>query len=64
LYIEIPYRWHGAASALMGYVEENSKKNGAKALRSSTGSQNFKSLRLHEKAGFYVYRYKFEKLIR
>ena len=61
IYIEDRYRGGGIASYLLTYAEENAKKNGAKVIRSGTGCANSASIALHEKMGFYVYIYEFEK---
>ncbi len=61
IYIEDKFRGMGIASDLLKYSEEKAKKNGAKVIRSGTGCENFASIALHEKIGYYVYRYEFEK---
>lgn len=61
IYIEEAYRQNGFADALISYAEEKAKKNGARVIRSGTGCENFKSVNLHKKLGFYQYRYEFEK---
>ena len=47
----------------MEYAENNARKNDAKVIRSGTGRDNLKSIGLHEKLGYYQYRYEFEKLL-
>lgn len=63
IYIEKEYRQSGIASQLIKYAEDKAKINGAKVIRSGTGCENIASIRLHEKLGFYQYRYEFEKLL-
>ncbi len=61
IYIEPEYRNRGIAIDLLKYAEENAKQNGAVVIRSGTGCENSASLALHEKTGYYVYRYELEK---
>jgi len=63
LYVEEAFRKSGVASYLMEYAENSARKNGAKVIRSGTGRDNVKSFNLHEKLGYYQYRYEFEKLL-
>jgi len=63
VYIEDEYRKLGIASELLQYSENNAKKNGAQVIRSGTGCENIKSIKLHEKLGYYPYRYEFEKVL-
>lgn len=63
IYIEEQFRNDGIATLLMEYAELKAKENGAKVIRSGTGCENIKSLGLHEKLGYYQYRYEFEKLL-
>lgn len=63
IYIEEDLRGHGIAAELFRYAEEKAKRNGADVIRSGTGCENFKSIKLHEKLGFYQYRYEFEKVL-
>ena len=60
IYIEDEFRTLGIASLLMEYAETKAKENGAKVIRSGTGCENIKSIGLHEKLGYYQYRYEFE----
>ena len=64
LYVEENYRGTGIATYLMEYAEKSAKENGAKVIRSGTGCENIKSKNLHEKMGYYQYRFEFEKLLR
>ena len=45
------------------YIQKLSRFNTAKVIRSGTGCENAKSIRLHEKLGYYQYRYEFEKVL-
>ena len=63
LYIEDKFRAIGVATKLMDYAEIKAKENGAKVIRSGTGCENNNSIALHEKLGYYQYRYEFEKLL-
>jgi GNAT superfamily N-acetyltransferase len=63
IYVEDGFRSKGIAFILMEYAEEKARASGAKVIRSGTGCENNKSLRLHEKLGYYQYRYEFEKLL-
>jgi len=48
----------------MDYAEQSARRNGAKVIRSGTGCENTKSQGLHQKLGYYLYRYEYEKLLR
>lgn len=63
IYIEEEFCEHGIAAELFRYAEEKAKLNGASVIRSGTGCENIRSIRLHEKLGFYTYRYEFEKVL-
>ena len=63
IYIEDDFRGSGIATVLMEYAEIKAKENGAKVIRSGTGCENIKSIGLHEKLGYYQYRYEFEKVL-
>ena len=63
IYVEAEFRAAGIASLLMEYAESKARENGAKVIRSGTGCENIKSIKLHEKQGYYQYRYEFEKLL-
>jgi len=63
IYVEEEFRGAGIASLLMRYAEAKAKENGAKVIRSGTGCENIKSVGLHNKLGYYQYRYEFEKLL-
>jgi ribosomal protein S18 acetylase RimI-like enzyme len=63
IYIEEAYRRTGVASYLMDYAEQHAKWYGAKVIRSGTGCENIISQAMHEKAGYYVYRYEYEKVL-
>ena len=63
IYIEEPYRKSGVATYLMDYAEKSAKQNGAKVIRSGTGCENVKSQGLHEKMGYYQYRFEYEKVL-
>ena len=63
IYVEEEYRNMGIAEKLMKYAETKVKENGAKIIRSGTGIENIKSFNLHDKLGYYQYRYEFEKLL-
>lgn len=61
IYIEETFRQQGIAGTLIEYAQSKAKAYGAKVMRSGTGCENVPSIRLHEKLGFYQYRYEFEK---
>ena len=61
IYMEEPYRGHGIAAELMTYAENEARENGAKGIRSGTGCENLRSVRLHNKLSYYQYRYEFKK---
>lgn len=63
IYIEEDYRRSGLAAQLISYAEDKARQSGAKVIRSGTGCENIKSIRLHEKLGYYQYRYEFEKVL-
>ena len=63
IYVEEEYRNMRIAETLMKYAETKAKENGAIVIRSGTGIENTKSLNLHNKLGYYQYRYEFEKLL-
>lgn len=63
IYIEEQFRSMGIASELLEYAEQKAQSNGAKVIRSGTGCENARSIRLHEKRGYYPYRFEFEKLL-
>ena len=63
IYIEDNFRALGIATKLMAYAETKARENGAKVIRSGTGCENNKSISLHEKLGYYQYRYEFEKIL-
>ena len=67
IYVEDEFRRTGIAAELMKYAEAKAKAkakgNGSKVIRSGTGSENHKSIALHEKMGYYQYRHEFEKLL-
>ena len=63
IYIEDEFRNKGIAELLMKYAETKAKESGAKVIRSGTGRDNIKSFNLHNKLGYYQYRYEFEKLL-
>jgi len=64
LYVEENFRRAGVAADLMDYAEQAAKRNGAKVIRSGTGCENFKSQGLHQKMGYYQYRFEYEKVLR
>lgn len=61
VYVEEAYRHQGIAGELLAYAEQNARRHGAKVIRSGTGCENTGSIRLHQKCGYYPYRYEFEK---
>ena len=61
VFVEEAFRKRGIAEKLFRYAEENAIRHGARVLRSGTGCENLPSIRLHEKMGYYQYRYEFEK---
>ena len=61
IYVDEKYREKGIATELIKYAKEAAKRNGADVIRSGTGCENSASIKLHEKLGFYTYRYEFEK---
>ena len=63
LYVVEGQRRTGLGSAVLAYVEVKVKEAGVRVLRSGTGAGNTASIRLHEKGGFRMYRYEFEKRI-
>jgi len=63
IYVEEEYRKNGIAVYLMDYAEKNAKRNGAKVIRSGTGCENIKSQGLHQKLGYYQYRFEYEKVL-
>jgi GNAT superfamily N-acetyltransferase len=63
VYVEEAYRGKGVASILMDYAEQSAKQNGAKVIRSGTGCENAKSQGLHQKLGYYQYRFEYEKVL-
>ena len=63
IYIEPQYRRMGLAEYLMEYAENMARQNSAQVLRSGTGCENRASIDMHEKLGFYQYRYEYEKLL-
>ena len=58
------YRRRGIATMIMGHVEQVAKERGANVLRSGTGIDNQASRRLHEKLGFQVIYFNYEKPLR
>lgn len=61
LCVEEGYRRKGIASMALGLVEREAQQLGIKVLRSGTGASNQASTRLHEKNGYTIYRYEYEK---
>lgn len=51
------------APQLYEYAEAKARRNGAKVIRSGIGLCNRVSVQLHERLGFALYRYEFEKLL-
>jgi GNAT superfamily N-acetyltransferase len=64
IYVEEAHRRTGVALYLMDYAEQSAKRNGAKVIRSGTGCENVKSQGLHQKLGYYQYRFEYEKVLR
>ena len=64
IYVEEEFRNMRIAENLMQYAESKAKENGATVIRSGTGCENNKSINLHNKLGYYQYRYEFEKLLK
>ena len=64
IYVEEAYRRTGVALYLMDYAEQSAKRNDAKVIRSGTGCENIKSQGLHQKLGYYQYRFEYEKVLR
>ena len=64
IYVEKAYRGTGVAKYLMNYAEQSAKNDGAKVIRSGTGSENTISTSLHQSMGYYQYRIEYEKLLR
>lgn len=64
IYVEEACRRAGIAGKLLRYAENRARLNGARVIRSGTGCENIKSIRLHEKQGYAPYRYEFEKILR
>lgn len=63
IYVDESFRRMGIADALLEYAEQKARLNGAKVIRSGTGCENMRSIRLHEKHGYYQYRLEYEKLL-
>ena len=63
LYIEKHFRRQGISSQLFAYAEEKALAAGANLLRSGTGRENAASIAMHQKLGYAIYRYEFEKKI-
>jgi len=63
IYIEDNFRALGIATRLMTYAENKARENKANVIRSGTGCENNKSIILHEKLGYYQYRYEYEKVL-
>lgn len=63
VYIEESFRGLGIADELLEYAEQRARLNGAKVIRSGTGCENIRSIKLHEKRGYYQYRLEFEKTL-
>ena len=63
IFVEEAYRRHGIAAYLMDYAEQSAKQNGAKVIRSATGCENIPSQKLHQKMGYYQYRFEYEKVL-
>jgi GNAT superfamily N-acetyltransferase len=61
IFVDEPFRTKGIASEVIKVVEKHALKNGANLFRSGTGAFNKASIKMHEKAGFYVYRHEYEK---
>lgn len=63
IYIEPELRRQGLSGEVYAYVEAWARKRGAAVLRAGTGCENRASIAMHEKLGFYPYRYEFEKVL-
>lgn len=63
VYIEESYRKIGVATELLKYAENKARECGANVIRSGTGCENRASILMHEKLGYYQYRYEFEKVL-
>ena len=63
IFVEEKYRHLGIGELLLEYAEEKANINKAKVIRSSTGSFNLSSIKLHEEMNYYQYRHNFEKLL-
>ena len=64
IYVEEAYRGTGIAAYLMDYAEKWAKSHGAKVIRSGTGCGNISSQKLHQKMGYYQYRFEYEKVLK
>lgn len=63
LYVEEAFHRQGVAACLLASAEEKARAAGVKLLRSGTGRENAASIALHNKLGYEVYRYEYEKLL-
>ena len=63
IYVEEAFRGNSVATYLMEYAEQAAGHNGARVIRSGTGCQNYKSMGLHKKLGYYQYRMEYEKAL-
>jgi GNAT superfamily N-acetyltransferase len=61
IYVFEKYRKRGIGSFLLKKIEARAKSAGAEFIRDGTSFLNKPSKKLHEKNGYYVYRFGFEK---
>ena len=61
LYVEEPFRRQGISAQLFAYAEDKARAAGANLIRSGTGRENAASIAMHQKLGYGIYRYEFEK---
>jgi len=64
IFISEANRGKGIGQTVMKHIEKWAFNNGVNILRSGTGSNNMKSIRLHENSGFKPYRIEFEKILK
>jgi len=64
IYIEKAFRGQGIAARWMDYAEQKAREAGAKVIRSGTGCENAASIKMHQRLGYNVYRYEYEKVLK
>lgn len=61
IFVEDSYRKQGIGTKILDTIEKECRRKGINLIRSGTGAHNIGSVRLHEKAGFVISRYEYEK---